>query len=384
MSHFTVTACLDPKIVSELGIVHALNAILAPYDENKDVEPYRVYEEGSPSDHWFVSSMRRGAESFRALQELGPCELVRRRLENKVVNWREDTMEKGIAAIEQSGEWEEDASYDTKLGDNPTWKDVVELQNERYYSSALSLYPPDNNSENDSDRLYYDEELDRAYTMSTYNPDSKWDWWLIGGRWQRSLVSISDADPHLLIHGVPGVFGDNDNPYLDSDNRIFCDGGPVELLDFHTIRENEATRQLERYDTWQSIVAQHGSPPAWQHLRSLVEVGEMEIDDARRLYNEHPAIVAAGKAEIYSFMSRSPEEEFGLNRDEFADNARRDAVPGWALITLDGKWAEAGKMGFWAISDATEDSTRNYKEFANRYLESLPKDTIIVMLDCHI
>ena len=33
------------------------------------------------------------------------------------------------------------------------------------------------------DTMNHDAELDRAYSMSTYNPLSRWDWYQLGGRW---------------------------------------------------------------------------------------------------------------------------------------------------------------------------------------------------------
>ena len=45
-----------------------------------------------------------------------------------------------------------------------------------------------------------DEEYERVgiddfgvFTMSTYNPDSRWDWWIIGGRWTGFFKLTAEA-----------------------------------------------------------------------------------------------------------------------------------------------------------------------------------------------
>jgi len=111
MSHFTVVVCIeDPE---------RLEAALAPFDENREVEPYRDYEEGEPARFWAVGALREG-------EGLNP----------------------------------DDATL--------TWQQVADAYNERYRQ--------------DEDPMLVDES-GRAYVVSTRNPDAKWDYWRIGGRW---------------------------------------------------------------------------------------------------------------------------------------------------------------------------------------------------------
>lgn len=49
MSHSVVIVALP---AGGDDVKAALDAALAPFDENREVEPYRDYETGSPREHW--------------------------------------------------------------------------------------------------------------------------------------------------------------------------------------------------------------------------------------------------------------------------------------------------------------------------------------------
>lgn len=59
MSHFPVLVCL-PGDTSPEKLEEVLGDVMEPWNEHREVEPYRSFEEGSPDDFWWVSSVRRG------------------------------------------------------------------------------------------------------------------------------------------------------------------------------------------------------------------------------------------------------------------------------------------------------------------------------------
>lgn len=71
MSHFTLMV-IGPETKEEI------DAALAPFDENMEVEPYRSYEKGDAEDYWFVRSVRRDAQHFREGTGLEEGDLRRR------------------------------------------------------------------------------------------------------------------------------------------------------------------------------------------------------------------------------------------------------------------------------------------------------------------
>lgn len=242
----------------------------------------------------------------------------------------------------------------------------------------------------DEERLYLDDD-GRAYSLSTYNPSSKWDWWQIGGRWTRSLISKVPArsfDAKFLIQGSPGVFG-SDTELETPDNTLRCDGGPVRLLDFARMRMEAEAEAARHYDVWEEICA--STPPlkyTWEHLRSEVQLKEFTIEEAREKYNAQPRIQAA-KARSRElgrrdFLAEPVEQEFILNREDHLRRAYWSGVGAFALLTKEGTWHEKGAMGWFGMSDDTPETRDRFVVQMNKYLDTLDPDDIVVMIDAHI
>ena len=102
----------------------------------------------------------------------------------------------------------------------------------------------------------------------------------------------------------------------------------------------------------------------------------------RSLFPPHPR--RTGHEPDYRFSFRCNVEEFSGPRDEYIEKARREAVPGYALLTLDGEWVEPGKMGMFGFSSDTPESMAEYKDWANKYIDDLDDDVILVAVDLHI
>lgn len=73
--------------------------------------------------------------------------------------------------------------------DKYTQNRVIDLRN------FLSRY---NNFESDEDYQRYAEHIftldDQGNSLSTYNPESKWDWYEIGGRWNGEILHAGEYD----------------------------------------------------------------------------------------------------------------------------------------------------------------------------------------------
>lgn len=335
MSHFTVTVCLDGsnEILARACRVAAdgsfdadgraqllrgaaeaaLAGTLAPFDENTEVTPYRSYEDGGPEDYWFVRSLR-----------------------------------------EEAGLNPDDATL--------TWAQVAEAYNKHYSEDGETLLT---------------DESGRAYTMSTYNPESKWDWWQIGGRWggrfpyrQKHAGEVIPAEPHWS----------SDHAAVPARH---CDGGPVRALDLEKMREDAAKKAREQYAEYLAAVA--GTPEAlpWSVFTDNISEGNgYDIGQAREEYHSQPRIKAL--QESPDFGPFRDNEDFQMPEDLYVERARARAVPGWAVLTMDGRWMERGQMGWWGLNDATENSSIGYWEAANAYIGSLPGDAWLISVDCHI
>ena len=376
MSHFVVTVCLRDEDVQAKGLEQALTDVLHPFDENERVPYYRHYEDGGPEEYWWVSAMRQDREEMLKGEGIRPYD-------PNGPSWSNH----GPSTVPEHTQREAQAkraAFADRLGEHPTWELVCQLYNECYHPDTQLAIPGEvEDDEVDTERLHYDEETGRAYTWTTYNPESKWDWWVIGGRWQRRFVGQPGIQPQDLVLGRPGSFGDNGERVRDNEGRWYCDGGQLQLLDLEATRQAGVDKALERYDAWYAIVDKHGAPPIWANLVGQVEAGELDIDEARRRYNTHPAIEAARDEKIGGFMS-SPEEDFGYSREDFIEMERANALVGYAMITLTGEWTAPGHMGWFGMSSESKGEMNAFKVAANKYIDALPSDAWIVNLDCHI
>lgn len=354
MSHYTVLVTL-PGAVSSENLEEAIGRVMAPFDENTQVEPYRSYEEDAPGSYWLTTSIRRMAEEYREGKVPEPGEF-----ENETLPVR--TARYALAA-----------ELAPTLGDNPSWPAVLEAENRLYPGAA-----------DDDDRKVYDPDKDQVYSMSTYNLLSKWDYWRIGGRWGGyfPIKNPNAIGAGELILPQPGW----DSPADIPSGR--CDGGRKRDLDLAGLRDQKAIKAMADWDTYHRIV--DGLPPVtpWSEFLKRREAGEITIDQARELYHAQPRVVACNEAPEYKghFLNTPVDDIEPYDREEYGLRAARSAVPGYATLdgAVDGRWYAPGEMGWFGMSNHDEDSREDYDNRVNVYVDALPEDTWMVVLDCHI
>lgn len=180
------------------------------------------------------------------------------------------------------------------------------------------------------------------------NPDKKWDWWTVGGRWSGFLL-LRD--------------GGRSNSARVAD------------IDFDGMRRDHVEKELARYRQFHGIVA--GRPvPRWDEVRERHE----RIEDARKEYWANPVI--RDLTQSREFMFADGYEDFAIPEAEFIARAADEAISTFAAVK-DGKWYERGRMGWFAcVSDEKDKADWNH-EFRG-LLGGLADDTILTVVDCHI
>lgn len=363
MSHFPVLICL-PADTELPDLRDAIAERMETWNESRDVEPYRNHEDGAPEHFWWVKSVRRGAEHHRhgtGVKPYRPDEL----------GWSSDSSK--LAEDEQRAEFARDAELSERLGEHPTWETVAKLYNERFGHHGSEIAA--NGDDGDSERLRYEPETGRAYTMSTYNPESKWDYWRIGGRWKDYFIAKA-YEPGL-------IFGDRswDSPKPTHIRERRCDGARIERLDFEAMRTEAERKAAKRYSEWEKVAAKHPPARGWDHFVGLVEAGALPIDTARREYREQPLIAEWDRRGEWGDC---PVTEFLPPREEYLAIARCGAVPAYALVTLDREWIAPGRMGWFGMSTDGPGDREGYHAAVNQYLDQTNPATLLVVLDCHI
>jgi hypothetical protein len=206
---------------------------------------------------------------------------------------------------------------------------------------------------------------------STYNPDSKWDWYQLGGRWTgyfKLKAGCSDG-----VVGNPGIMT---NPAENG----WADSALKGDIDFEFMRFKAAKQAGKRYDNFYAIVGDRAIP-IWNDIKK--KYSNKDIDLARKKYNENPVIVDLNISEEFgNYFFYNDIEEFIENRTTYIQKERNSAISTFAVVK-DGKWYERGKMGWWGVVLEEKDRGDWNREFS-QLLDSLSDDTLLSIFDCHI
>lgn len=269
MSHYVVAVISDgTKTVEEL---------LAPYDENIEVEPYidRTKDQ-------MIEQAKKRAKELQEKIESGDYELA------NLKEWQE----KYLAA---------------------------KTDEDFYILERCSEYE-------------YDED---GNELTTYNPNSKWDWYCIGGRFPGRLKAAKGE------HGEGSAF--HDNPCVDGEYDVarICD------IDFS---------------------------PNQQEYDEAARWWELFIEDATPLEGEEKPDPLRSKE--YYLERYHNKETFAKARSLFSP---------YACITPDGEWHAPGEMGWFGLSTESHEDALDWDlHFVERFIDTADPNWTITMVDCHI
>lgn len=161
-----------------------------------------------------------------------------------------------------------------------------------------------------------------------YNPNAKWDWYQLGGRWRGMLLVKEDASS---LVGTPGVFGD------DLETREAPKG--YKWVDVAKIKDIE-----------------------WDKMKELSK--ENAIKDWEKVMN-----MDEKDKGIESFLYGIRENDTKESYVERLSNFRT-----FAVLTNNGEWHEQ-EYGF-------EEEWE--KEFFDKFIKSADPELFLAIVDCHI
>jgi hypothetical protein len=194
------------------------------------------------------------------------------------------------------------------------------------------------------------------------NPNKKWDWWIVGGRWTGWLKLKPGADGSV---GKPGLMT---APAAVGTADIARKGD----VDFEAMRAEKGAEAGSLWDKVRRI-----TQDTWESVRERFE----KIDDARSFYREQPAIKALEASKDRDF-SWNIDDALAGPREAFVQAARDRATSPFAIVK-DGQWYAKGRMGWWGMSN--DDGTQeDWNRRVSELLDSLRDDTRLTVVDCHI
>lgn len=163
----------------------------------------------------------------------------------------------------------------------------------------------------------------------TWNEDAKWDWWSEGGRWSDMLRIKEEARSKY-------------------DNEEYVDSAKISDIDFDYINE-EARNRAERF--WEIIV---------------------EGDELKE-----------GEKEPFNLYNVDYLKDRYINKEGYVKSVTEFRT--YAILLPDGTWCEPGQMGWFGVSSASNDDSREFeKNYFNILDREKYKDCYLTIVDCHI
>jgi hypothetical protein len=196
------------------------------------------------------------------------------------------------------------------------------------------------------------------------NPDRKWDWYQVGGRWTGMLKLKAGANG---IKGSPGLM------------TAPAEAGRADMalkrdVDWEGMRNESGQKAGELWDQVRAV-----SPDVWESWDSVRERFS-DIDQARDFYHSQPGRKALRTSSDRSLMCI--EDSILCSREEYVRRAREAACTTFAVLK-DGQWYERGEVGWWGmVSDEKDRDVWNAK--VSELIDGLDDDTLITIVDCHI
>lgn len=200
------------------------------------------------------------------------------------------------------------------------------------------------------------------------NPNAKWDWWTVGGRWSGFLKLKPGAEGSV---GEPGVMGSR---FASGDDR--ADQARKGDIDFAGMRDQAGDKAAALWDKANAITGGQ-SWDSWEKVRETVK----PIEAAREFYHQQPAVAAlkAGDREAFGW---DLDDALAGTREAYVQTARNKALSTFAVLSR-GEWTERGRMGWFACVSDEMDRGR-WDQLFNDMLDGLPDDTLLTIVDCHI
>lgn len=195
------------------------------------------------------------------------------------------------------------------------------------------------------------------------NPNAKWDWYSVGGRWTGYFKPKDGAV------GEPGAFGNKAKKGWVDSIRL-CD------IDIDGMKNDAVQEANATYDKLEDVL--RGRPlPSWN---AVLHKNGGDVDFARIEYNNLPTVKDLSEAKFHIFGDYV--EKFGNSREEYIEKCKNSIMVPYAIVK-DSQWYQKGEMGWWGMSsdEITQDEwNKKFWEMIN----SLDPETELTLVDCHI
>lgn len=190
------------------------------------------------------------------------------------------------------------------------------------------------------------------------NPDAFWDWYQIGGRWPFKFL-VKDDCPSLS-HGERSWCTRDDKMPPAPEGYVWVPAAAKGDIAWELMRELAVESQTKRYESLKGYYAS-GELPEGDPLIRLTDEGILSWGEL--IYRKDESL-----------------DQFLVRNDLAPDCKYPVSFYGYME---DGSYHSVGNMGWWGIS--TDEKDENvWHTMLQQYIESVPEDHVLVVVDCHI
>lgn len=260
---------------------------------------------------------------------------------------------------------------ENNMGDCPKeylkWKDCV---NDKWFDTKEEALKSNGG---DKEEIYQE------------NPNAKWDWYVIGGRWSGFFPLAKDG---VGLLGKQGLFDKGPRPKGKADQALKSN------IDFKKLIDEARERATNRYLITKKLFG--GVIPKIQKWSEYTEqVGKLykNYDEARTAFHSQLGCKKLEKIRNErATLNLSKEEsehltwlelgDYQYMFEEYVDRAAKSAASTFAVVK-DGQWYQRGEMGWWGTVHDEKDSAKWNEEY-QKLLDSVSDETLLTVVDCHI
>jgi hypothetical protein len=233
---------------------------------------------------------------------------------------------------------------------------------------------------------YSGEERDEKTGRYGYwrNPNKKWDYWRIGGRWRGHLMVKQGTSDVILNEEVPWEFGNEFHKGNVPGGATEVDGCRISALDPEKITKEARTKADKFWAEVDQLLAGHEFPVFEGPRDGLLDLGVLECGNE----DEMPSVVFWKQkwnrqikpgVDRYDYIKEKP------SRDKLDERVVDFMNPIRTYAFLDDKgWHARGEMGWFGMGSDTPESNKEFCESFTKWLASGNQSDWIVVLDCHI
>jgi len=234
---------------------------------------------------------------------------------------------------------------------------------------------------------WYGYEKDEEIGKYGYweNPNKKWDWYEIGGRWAGHLI-IKSEFWELYSKQTPNFsWGWDEESKRGVIEQRRVDSAIKKHIDFDGMMNEAGEEAREEYRQVTAYLSKYPEFQPWKYYLDKLDNNEISIEEARTLYNDQPAkknlftsTDELGKNAVWIELDKF----VGISEEKYVENARIQSIMTFAILK-DGEWIERGKMGWWAcVSD--EKGQEEWEQQYKKIIDSIDDDAMLTIVDCHI